>query len=107
MSYDEVLQSVKNTQCVLEILPLNQNYSSLRVCEDLWYRKKLLTTNLEAPQEWFYNPEFFAVLSEAKDIDHEFVAKPLNLKDEQRIFGSLKIGDFDVFADNLLKRLNQ
>lgn len=88
---------------MLEILPFGQNYSSLRVCEALWYHKKLLTTNLEAPQEWFYHPEIVQCFSEAQDIDTEFITRPLSAEDEQRIFNGMNIGDFGVFADWIIR----
>ena len=102
ISYDDVLQHVKNTKCVLEILPFGQHYSSLRVGEALWYHKKLLTTNIEAPQEWFYRPEFVQCFTEAQDIDIEFLTKPLDSEAESRIFGQMNIGDFSIFASRLI-----
>ena len=107
ISYDEVLQHVKNTKCVLEILPFGQHYSSLRVCEALWYHKKLLTTNLEAPQEWFYHPEIVQCFSKAQDIDTEFLVRPPASEEENRIFGQMKIGDFKIFASRLIELINK
>ena len=105
LSYDEVLQNAVNTKCVLEILPYGQNYSSLRVCEALWYRRKLLTTNLEAPDEWFYDPRIVQTFSRAQDIDTEFITRPLSPKDEHDIFGGMVVGDFNRFADWLVKNV--
>ncbi len=106
LTYDEVLQHVMNTKCVLEILPFNQNYSSLRVNEALWYRKKLLTTNLEAPTEWFYNPEIVQVFSDAEDIDTEFISRPLSPEDEHRIYDNMNVGDWNIFADFIIKNVH-
>ena len=105
LTYDEVLQHVMNTKCVLEILPFNQNYSSLRVNESLWYRKKLLTTNLEAPAEWFYNPEIVQVFSKAEDIDTDFISRPLSPEDEHRIYDNMNVGDWNIFADFIIKNV--
>lgn len=99
--YDENLQRVKNTKCVLEILPFSQNYSSLRVCEALWYRKKLLTTNQEAPLEWFYNPSIVQVFRNADDIDTDFIRSPADPK----IYDNMNIGDFNIFAEWLMKNV--
>ena len=106
LTYDEVLQHVMNTKCVLEILPFNQNYSSLRVNESLWYRKKLLTTNLEAPTEWFYNSEIVQVFSDAEDIDTEFISRPLSPEDEHRIYDNMNVGDWNIFADFIIKNVH-
>lgn len=105
LTYNEVLQHVMNTKCVLEILPFRQNYSSLRVNESLWYRKKLLTTNLEAPSEWFYHPEIVQVFSNAEDIDTEFISRPLSSEDKHRIYDNMNIGDWNVFADFIIKNV--
>ena len=105
--YDDVCQKVKNTKCVLEILPYSQNYSSLRPCEALCYHKKLLTTNLNAPSEWFYNPEFVQVFSDASEIDTDFIRKPLSPQDERRIFDGLDPGDFSPFADFIIKNVHR
>ena len=105
LTYDEILQKDMNTKCILEILPFGQNYSSIRVCEALWYHKKLLTTNQEAPREWFYHPEIVQCFTNAEDINPECIRKPLTSEDEQRIFGSMVIGDFGVFADWLIKNV--
>ena len=107
MSYENILQHDMNTKCVLEILPFGQNYSSLRPLEALWYHKKLLTTNLNAPSEWFYDPAIVQVFSEASEIDTDFIAKPLSPQDERRIFGGMNIGDFSVFADFLVRNVHR
>ena len=103
--YREILQCEKNTKCILEILPFGQNYSSLRVNESLWYHKKLLTTNIEAPSEWFYNPEIVHVFSDAGDIDTNFISRPLSPEDEHRIYDNMNIGDWNIFADFIIKNV--
>lgn len=107
MSYDEILQRSRNTKCILEITPFNQNYSTLRFFEALWYHKKLLTTNLDAPRGWFYDPEIVRVFKDASDIDPEFITKPLTPEDEHRIFDGVNIGDFNIFADFLIKNVHR
>ena len=73
LTYEEILQHVINTKCVLEILPFDQHYSSLRVNEALWYGKKLLTTNRHAEYEWFYNPERVKIFSDVSEISADFI----------------------------------
>lgn len=105
--YDETCQKVMNTKCVLEVLPFGQNYSSIRPLESLTYHKKLLTTNINAPSEWFYSPEFVQVFSEASEIDTDFIRKPLAIEDEHRIFGSINPGDFGRFADFIIRNVHR
>ena len=106
LTYDEVLQHVMNTKCVLEILPFGQNYSSLRVNEALWYHNKLLTTNIEAPSEWFYHPEIVQVFSDAENINTEFISRPLSPEDEHRIYDNMNIGDWNIFADFIIRNVH-
>lgn len=103
ITYDENLQMVRNTKCVLEVLPFGQNYSSLRVCEALWYHKKLLTTNIEAPDEWFYNPEIVQCFTDPQEINIDFITSTLSPEDENRIFGDMDIGNFRKFAEFVVK----
>ena len=105
--YGEVCQHVMNTKCVLEILPFGQNYSSLRPLEALTYRRKLLTTNINAPSEWFYHPEIVQVFREAGNIDTRFITDTLTPDDERRIFGGMNIGDFSVFTDFLVRNVHR
>ena len=105
--YDETCQRAMNTKCVLEILPFGQNYSSIRPLEIMTYRKKLLTTNLNAPSEWFYNPEIVQVFGEASEIDTDFIAKPLSPEDEHRIFDGMNPGDFGRFADFIISNVRR
>ena len=105
--YDDVCQLAMNTKCILEILPYGENYSSLRPLEALWYHKKLLTTNLNAPSEWFYHPEIVSVFKDASDIDTEFITTPLTPETEHRIFDGMDIGDFNVFADFIIRNVHR
>lgn len=107
LSYDEVCQKVVNTKCVLEILPFGQNYSSVRPYESLWYHKKLLTTNINAPLEWYYHPEIVQVFSEPSQIDTDFITKPLSPEDEHRIFDGMRLGDFNVLADFIIRNVHR
>ena len=100
-----MLRRVKNTKCVLEILPYGHNYSSLRPCEALWYHKKLLTTNINVKSEWFYSPEIVQLFNDADDINIDFISKPLTPEDEHKIFDKMNIGDFNIFADFLVKNV--
>ena len=100
--YGEVLQRVKNTKCVLEVLPFGHDYSSLRVNEALWYHKKLLTTNMNAEHEWFYNPDIVFTFKNADEIDPDFILRPL----APEVFANMKVGDFNRFADFIIRSVN-
>lgn len=105
--YDETCQKSANAKCVLEVLPYGQNYSSVRPLEALTYHRKLLTTNLNAPSEWFYDPEFVQVFRDPSEIDTDFITRPLSPEDERRIFGRLNPGDFAPFADFIIRNVHR
>jgi hypothetical protein len=73
ISYEKVLEHVKATKCVLEVLQDKKMYSSIRTFEAFQYKKKLLTTNKRIVQEPFYNPNIIRVIDEEINIDKDFV----------------------------------
>lgn len=75
ISYDEVLQRVANTKCVLEVLQEGCNYFSIRTIEAFQNKKKLLTTNAEIITTSYYNPEVVQVINQNNDIDIGFITK--------------------------------
>lgn len=66
-----------------------------------------MTTNLNAPSEWFYNPEIVQVFSNASEIDTDFIKKTLTPEDEHRIFDGMNIGDFNIFADFIIRNVHR
>ena len=105
LNYDEILQRDANAKCILEIDPFGQNYATLRTYEAVRYRKKLLTTNQEAPGRWFYNAKTVQVFSEASEIDTDFITRPLSPEDEHEAFDGIDVGDFGRFADWVIRNV--
>ena len=77
ISYEEVLQHVYATKCVLEVLQGNETYISIRTLEALQYHKKLLTENKKIKSYNFYDPQLIQVFSESGDIDISFIKKDI------------------------------
>ena len=75
ITYEEVLQHIQKTDCILEVLLDGCNYSSIRTFEAMVYKKKLLTTNCKINHESFYNPSIMRCFNRASDIDEEFIKK--------------------------------
>lgn len=73
ISYEEVLEKVKATRCVLEVLQDENMYSSIREFEAFQYKKKLLTTNKRIVQEPFYNPSIIRFIEDETIVDKDFV----------------------------------
>lgn len=97
ISYEEVLQRVKSTRCVLEILQNSNYYYSIRTIEALQYHKKLLTSNVEVVQQWFYKPEIIQCFDNDLDIDTAFVLEPI----DKALYSDIDIGSFERFANFL------
>ena len=56
ISYEQLLEKVLSTKCVLDIVPENQEEVTLRVYEALFYKKKIITNNSNVKQYAFYSP---------------------------------------------------
>lgn len=102
ITYEEVLQRVSNSRCVLEILQNGYCYSSIRTIEAFQYYKKILTTNIEVDKQWFYKPEIIQAFKKPEDIDIDFIRSAV----AQSIFEDVKLGRFKDFADFIVQNLN-
>ena len=60
--YNEMLQEMKLSNCLLEILQNVQTGITWRYCEAICYNKKLLTTNKCVASTKFYNPNYMHIL---------------------------------------------
>ena len=72
MSYRDVLKKVATTKCVLEIV--NGDYSSIRFCEAIALKKRLLTTSNSTKSEPLYDERQVFVFKNATDIKKDFIA---------------------------------
>ncbi len=73
IEYPEVVKGVKESNCILEILPTDQSGATLRYYESVLYNKKLLTNNKDVVNLPFYNPEYMHVFEKPEDIDWDWV----------------------------------
>ena len=105
LDYGDILQKDVNAKCLLEIVPYGQNYATLRAYEAFRYHKKLLTTNVDAPGQWFYDARSVQVFGDAAEIDTEFVSRPLSHDDEEEIFSRFDVGDFARFAEWIISNV--
>ena len=71
--YEDVLQHVKSSNCILEILQKGQNAQTARYFEAVIYNKKLLTNYHGITELPFYNADYMKVFDTADDIDPEWV----------------------------------
>lgn len=79
ISYREVVEELKKSNCILEILTEGQSGASLRYYEAVCYNKKLLTNNKNVVNLPFYNPEYIHIFEKPEDIDCEWVRERISI----------------------------
>lgn len=73
LNYEEVIQHVQMSKCILEVLQKKQNGSSLRAMEALIYEKKLISNNKNIKVERYYNENQMFIYESYKEIDIDFI----------------------------------
>lgn len=71
--YKQELQYAYNTNCIIEIIKEGQSGMTLRTCEAIFFKKKLITNNQLLKRMPFYNSKYMKIISDVDDIDCEFV----------------------------------
>ena len=77
--YDQVLEKVLNTNCLIEFVMPNQTGITLRTCEAIIFNKKLITNNKELLNTPFYNPMYMKIFTDENDIDIEFIKRNIDV----------------------------
>lgn len=72
--YDELMEKLYHTRCVLDIVPEGQKEITLRVYEALFCHKKVITNNVNIKKYGFYNSRnIFVIGEDAIDDIRDFV----------------------------------
>ena len=71
--YSIVVEEVKKSNCILEVVESKQTAPSLRYYEAICYNKKLLTNNKYIVNYPYYNPNYMQIFEKPEDIDIEWV----------------------------------
>lgn len=74
LNYRQVLQHVVDTKCVLEILQGEQHGFTMRTCEAIIYKRRLITNNQSLKEQPFYDPRFMCIIEKASDIPDDFLS---------------------------------
>lgn len=78
----KMLANVIKSKCILEVMvDTTQPGSSLRMCESVAFKKKLITNNPFVKEKNFFNPKQMQYFKNPTDINIEFIYK--NLKQEE------------------------
>ena len=75
--YNQVLEKVSNTDCLIEFVMPNQTGITLRTCEAIIFNKKLITNNKKIIDTPFYNPEYMSIFTNENDLDIDFLKKDI------------------------------
>ena len=73
--YEENLQYIFHTHCILEVMQKNGIGFTQRACEAVCLGKKLLTNNPHIKNEPFFNLEYISTFTSPNDIDSDFLKK--------------------------------
>ncbi len=79
LKYNEVIEKIQKSDCLLDIVNDNQTGITLRCCEAICYNKKLLTNNPFIKELSFYNPEYIKIFNNANDIDIEWLKSDIDV----------------------------
>ena len=86
LPYEDCIQYVQHTKCVLEIMQKGAKGETLRTWEAVTYGKMLLTNNTSMLESKFYSPDYVSVISEDGEIDtqkiKDFECGPNPFKDK-------------------------
>lgn len=77
--YEDMLQKLSNSNCVLEILQEGQHGTSLRYMEAVCYNKKFLTNNSAIKHYPLYNPRYMKIFSKPEDIDIDWIKERVDI----------------------------
>lgn len=74
LSYDEVLNRINSSRCVLEIVQKNLNYYTFRVSEAMLLHKKLISTNVELKNDSIFNSRILKTFSPDEPLQSDFIS---------------------------------
>lgn len=80
--YEEVLQHIQQSKCIIEIMQEGQSGATLRYFEAVSMNKKLLTNNPYIVNFPFYNPRWMKIFNTIEDIDIDWLVneEPVDYK---------------------------
>jgi len=106
LPYKEVLRRMRRSRCVLEILQKPGEGPMLRTTEAIIYNKKIITNDLEAASNPFYDDRFVQIFDAPENINLTFIKDDIephyNYREEYSANNFLKRVEEILFKDNLL-----
>ena len=77
ITYEENLQYVQRTKCILEISQKGTDSNTLRLDEAVTYHRKLLTNCGSLKEKDYFIPRTMSIFSSVEEIDTEFLKEPI------------------------------
>ena len=104
LPYFEVVNRIKKSFCILDVVQKGQVGLSLRPMESVFFEKKQLTTNKEIKNEPFYNKNDFYIIGGIEDNDDKLKSflSGAYVKQSEKI---LKYYDFENWIQRFNERL--
>lgn len=91
--YPKTLYLIQQCNCLVEVVLPGQNAGSLRVCESVIYKRKLITNCSSIRDRVFYNPNDVCIFSNKEDITKDFFESPY-IPVEDPGFSPIKLIEF-------------
>ncbi len=101
LDYIDVINHVKNSKAILEILQEHQHGSTLRPMEAMVYQKILITDNKDVKKERYYSKEQFYIFDDVMNIDIQEIKNKLKTRDRLSYNGNLSPKKFLDFLETL------
>ena len=79
VAYKSILDTVYESNCILEVLGYKQTGATLRYYEAVVNNKKLLTNNKNVVNLPFYNPKYMYIFETVDDIDTKWIIERENI----------------------------
>lgn len=106
LPYKEMLRRMRRSRCVLEILQKPGEGPTLRTTEAIVYNKKIITNDLGAVSNPFYDDRFVHIFDDPGNINLSFIKENIephyNYRGEYSANNFLKRVDEILFKDHLL-----
>lgn len=93
MPYEQNLEYLKKSKCVLEIMQEGGNGYTLRTCEAVAYNKKIITNNKILKEAEFYNENMITFFDNVTDINISFIKEEKKSYFDNNYFSPVKLLD--------------
>lgn len=78
MAYTDVLERVKRAKCIVDATQKNSSGLTIKVCEAVFYGKKIISTNPAIRQEAFYDESRIFTFHDERRCIGRFLREPMN-----------------------------